>query len=252
MTQDIERHEMERRVLLAALSLTVKLCHRLNIPLKELISQARVAYLRELREQGLSLAECADHLEVSQRTVKTLSKELRESFDLPDTQHTLPIQIEFMLWRTPMSRARLHQVIHNYDNDTIDQAIDQLIEEERIVLDTTPATAVYTPTQSVNSQLSTEWVKRIGGLNSLMGNLYQTIRQRFIDDDSPHTELSSFARTLSFYLSANKLNDLHELFWKTFVPGIAALDQSSHNDPDALPLKLTLFWAEEPQDDPQD
>ena len=252
---EIQRHELERRVLLAALSLAVRLGCRLGISLKDLTSHARVAYLRELRERGLSLAQCAEQLEVSERTAKNLARELRESFELPDTQHTLPTQIEFMLWRTPMSQARLHQVLRHHDRGDIDDALALLLKQQRVRLDHGPSTPVYVPTQSVNSQLSTQWVKRIGGLNSLLGNLYQTICQRFFDGahDSPQEDARAFARTLSFYASPARLGQLERMFWDQLVPQLAQLDQDSHDDPEALAVKLTLFWASERagSDEPQ-
>lgn len=240
----IERQELDRRVLLGAIGLAIKLCRKLGVSLKELTGLVRVAYLRELRAQGLSLAECADHLDVSERTAKNLARELRQSFELPDAQHTLPTRIEFMLWRTPMSLARLRQVIHEHDADEVSAAIDILIEQERVELDSRGATPVYIPTQSVNSQLSTQWVKRIGGLNSLIDNLYQTIAMRFLQDDVSESE--AFARTLSFYLTPGRLEDLQELFWKVMVPRISELDQASHAEPDAHSVKMTLFWAASP------
>lgn len=250
---DIDRPELERRILLATLSLAVRLCCRLGLPLKDLVGHVRIAYLRELRQQGLSLAECAQRLEVSERTAKTLAKELRESFELPDTQHTLPTKIEFMLWRTPMSQARLHQVLRDHSHKELDEAIALLVEQERIRLDREPATPVYIPTQSVNSQLSPEWIKRIGGLSSLLDNLYHTIDQRFfeeappVEDESPPEE-SSFARTLSFYVAQGKFELLQKLFWEVVVPQISTIDQDSHKAPKAWPVKLTMFWAREPQD----
>ncbi len=240
----IERQELDRRVLLGAIGLAVKLCRRLGVPLKEFTGLVRVAYMRELRAQGLSLAECAERLDVSERTAKNLARELRQSFELPDAQHTLPTRIEFMLWRAPMSLARLKQVIHDHDATQVEAAIDVLLEQERIELDARGSTPVYIPTQSVNSQLSTQWVKRIGGLNSLVDNLYQTIALRFLKDEVSEEE--AFARTLSFYLTPDRLASLQELFWKVMVPRISELDQASHSEPDAHTVKMTLFWAAAP------
>lgn len=247
----IARRELDRRVLLGAISLGVKLAMKLEISLKEVTSLVRVAYMRELRAQGLSLLECADVLGVSERTAKNLARELRQSFDLPDKEHTLPTQIEFMLWRAPMSLARLKQVIQEHDAAEVEDAVALLVEQERVSLDTTQN--VYVTTQSVNSQLSTDWVKRVGGLNSLIDNLTRTITQRFFSvpegqeqEDGIETDLSAFARTLSFYVSRGRLEELQQLFWKKVVPEIAALDLASHEEEDAYSVKMTLFWAAEP------
>lgn len=251
----IEREELERRVLLAALSLGVRLCCRLGVPLKELTQHARVAYFRELRQQGLSIAQCAEQLEVSERTAKNLARELRESFELPDHKHTLPTRIEFMLWRSPMSLARLHQVLKEHEHREVDEAVALLLKQQRIRLDDEPSTPVYVPTQSVNSQLSPDWIKRIGGLNSLMDNLYQVIGRRFFDEEpcgDEDEQPQAYARTLSFYVEPGRLSALKRLFWEVVVPQIAALDQESHLKPGALPVKLTMFWASQEEEAPEE
>ena len=239
--------------MLGAISLGVKLAMRLEIPLKEVTRLVRVAYMRELRAQGLSLLECADLLGVSERTAKNLARELRQSFDLPDREHTLPTRIEFMLWRAPMSLARLKQVIQEHDPEEVEEAVELLVEQERVSLD--EAHNVYVPTQSVNSQLSTDWVKRVGGLNSLIDNLTRTITQRFFgpaesggEGRALESDLSAFARTLSFYVSRGRLEELQALFWKKIVPEISALDMASHEEEDAYSVKMTLFWAAEPEE----
>ena len=252
--ESIARRELDRRVLLGAISLGVKLAMRLEIPLKEVTSLMRVAYMRELRARGLSLMECADMLGVSERTAKNLARELRQSFELPDKEHALPTRIEFMLWRAPMSLARLKQVIQDHSSSEVEDAVKLLLEQERVTLD--PAQSVYVTTQSVNSQLSTDWVKRVGGLNSLIDNLTRTITRRFFtpqgEEEELEADLSAFARTLSFYVSRGRLKELQELFWKKVVPEIAALDQASHEEQDAYSVKMTLFWAAEPEEKPDD
>lgn len=245
----IEAKELERRVLFSLLGLVIKTSDMLGISLKELTGLVRVVYFRELRMRGMSNAEIATHLDVSERTVKNLSRELRESYTIPEQEHNLPVQIEFMLWRSPMSVARLRQVLKPYTAAQIDEALELLQEEERIELDTQPATPVYRTTMSVNAQLSPEWVKRIGGLNSLIGNLYDTVKQRFFVEDE-----RAFARTLSFYVLPEKLEELKAMFWKQMVPKISGLDQEAHESPDAHAVKLTMFWAlfdqpSEPEDD---
>ena len=238
---------------MGAVTLAAKLCASLGVPLKEFTGLMRVAYLKELRAKGMNLAQCAEHLNVSERTAKNLSKELRESFELPDVAHALPTRIEFMLWRTPMSAARLNQVLKDQSEEQVQEAIELLLEQERVEIDTRKATPVYRATQSVNSQLSTHWVKRVGGLNSLIDNLARTIALRFFEGDGePVSEDRAFARTLSFYLTPGRLGELQRLFWETIVPKIAELDQASHEEQGAQAVKLTLFWASEPSDDDEE
>lgn len=236
--QDMERAEIAHRVLFSLLGVIAKTSTLLGISLKDLTSLVRVVYFRELRSQGLSNADIASVLEVSERTVKNLSRELRESYSIPEQEHNLPVEIEFMLWRAPMSRARLHQVLRAHAASDIDDALERLLAEERIVLDDALATPVYRPTMSVNALLGPDWVKRIGALNSLVGNLFDTVRQRFFEEDE-----RAFARTLSFTILPEKLEALTQMFWNQMVPTISELDQESHEDERAHGIKMTLFWA---------
>ena len=109
--EEIEARELEHRVFFSLLSLVVRMAAHQKMSLKEVTDWVRVAYFKELRERGMSMAEVAERLGVSQRTAKSLARELRESFFLPEREHNLPTLIEFMLWRVPMSATRLHQVL---------------------------------------------------------------------------------------------------------------------------------------------
>ena len=245
--QDITAEELRLRVLFSLLGPVVALADRFGVSLKELTEWTRLAYFRHLRDAGLGLAEVAERLDVSERTAKTLSRQLRESFFLPEREHNLPTRIEFMLWRQPMSEGRLKQVLPD-DREAVEEALVQLLEQQRIapVRDDGDSTVpTYAPTQSVNSQIGEAWVKRIGSLNSLMGNLHQVVQRRFFGEDA-----RAFARTLTFMLRPEGFGALERLFLETLVPAIAALDEEAAHGTDegsdeAVGVKLSLLWAPE-------
>ncbi len=241
---DIERRELEQRVLFSLLTLIVKMAARQGLGLKDLTDWVRVAYFKELRERDLSIGEVANRLDVSERTAKNLSRQLRESFFLPERAHNLPTMIEFMLWRTPMSAQRLRQVIKGADDEAIDEALERLVDEDRVHLDTSGRTPVYVPTRSVNALLGPDWVGRIGSLNSLMSNLFDTVVGRFFTEDP-----RSFARTLSFYIDPKDYGRLTDFFVRQLVPFLTELDQSSNDQADTEPIRMTLFWAPTELDD---
>ncbi len=235
---EIESRELEHRVLFSLLSLVVRMAAHQGMGLKDVTDWVRVAYFKELRERGMSMAEVADTLGVSPRTAKSLARELRESFFLPEREHNLPTMIEFMLWRVPMSATRLHQVLSGFTRAEIDEALSTLERQERIRLDDSGRTPMYTPTRSVNALVKPEWVGRIGGLNSMIGNLFDTVLGRFF-----HADKRAFARTLTFYLTRGRYAQLESFFKEHLVPLIADLDQASHEDDAADPIRLTIFWA---------
>ena len=235
---EVEAKELEHRVFFSLLGLVVSAADRLGLSLKDVTRWVRVAYVKELKDQGLSYAQIGDRLGTSERTIKNVARELRESFFLPEQEHNLPTRIEFMLWRTPMSEARLKQVLDGVEAEEVDTAIALLLDQGRIEVDDSERTPTYVPTQSVNSQVSPEWVQRIGALNSLASNLYDTVEGRFFRMDP-----RAFARTLSFLIRPSNYADLEELFWETLVPFIAGLDEEAHDADEADPIRLTMFWS---------
>ncbi len=235
--EHISEVELRRRVLLSMLGPVVRLADHFGISLRELTAWVRLAYFKDQRDRGLSLSQISDKLDVSERTSKALSRQLRESFFLPEQAHNLPTLIELMLWRVPMSEARLCQVLPQHSAEAVRAALDVLEREGRVAAHA-GRTTTYAPTQSVNAQVQPQWVKRIGGLNSLMGNLFDVVRGRFFERDE-----RAFARTMSFTVSPDQLDALDALFLEVMVPAIADLDARSHDDPEALSLRMSLCWA---------
>ena len=74
--EDISEVELRRRVLFSMLGPVVRLADHFGISLRELTEWVRLAYFKDQRERGMSLSQISDKLDVSERTSKTLSRQL--------------------------------------------------------------------------------------------------------------------------------------------------------------------------------
>jgi hypothetical protein len=234
-TPGLPEEEVQQRVIYSLLGPCVALAAEFDVPLEELVGWVRVAYFQHLRDRGLTLREASDKLGVSTRTSKRLSQALKVSFLRPEIEHNLPVRIEFMLRAQPMSAARMAQVIHDVSPERVHAALDQLVAEERIVPQR-GRTTTYAVVRSVNSLVRDDWLARIGGLNSLLGNVKDTVLGRFFRRDA-----ASMARTLSFRLAREGGLDALQVAFGTFVERIALLEQEAGED--AEPFRLSVVLA---------
>lgn len=231
--------ERQQRIIYSLLGPSVALAAEFGVPLEELVGWVRVAYFQHLRDRGLTLREASDALGVSTRTTKRLSQALKVSFLRPELEHNLPVRIEFMLRAEAMSAARLAQVIRDVPDEAVHAAIDQLVAEGRIVA-RAGRTTTYEVVRSVNSLVRDDWLARIGGLNSLLGNVKDTVLGRFFRGDR-----ASMARTLSFRLARDGgLEGLHAAFGE-LVRAVANLEEEAGEETDPYRMSVVLAPYEE-------
>ncbi len=242
--QDPERlpeEELQQRIVYALLGPAVSMAASFGVSQKVLQNWVQVAYFEHLRSKGVTLKEAGAAMGVSERTAKRLSREFKTHFLQPELEHNLPVRIEFMLRAEPMSAARLSQVLRQVPPATLAKALEQLEGEGRIVAKP-GRTVTYRVAQSISSLVRDTWIARIGGVNSLLGNLTDTIKGRFFDNDP-----NSFARTMTFHLRPERRAELEAAFGE-LVKVVAALDNDAEGKPGSLPVRLSIFWS--PKNDP--
>ncbi len=234
---DLSPQELESRVLHALGHPLIRLARAFGTPLADAVEALRLAYFRQLKDSGLTLRQIGELLDISERQAKRLQQQLREQFLDVDEGHALPTRIEFMLWATPMSRARVKQVLSGQPVAAVDAAIDTLLAEGRAV-EVAGRTPRLEPARAVNNLVRSTWIARIGGLGSLLSNLTDVVYGRFFQE-----EPRAFARTLSFLVREGDHAELEQLFREVLVPRIAALDERARAAGDGVPLRLSLLWA---------
>jgi len=234
---DIDDRELQRRVLYAIVRPLVRLAEAFRVPLAEVVDLVQTAYFHHLRDKGLKLAAIGERLAISERGAKRLAKQLRETFLDAERRYDLPVRIEFMVWATPMSRTKVKQVLGVPGRD-VEEAIDQLIGEGRLLEEEEGRTPRLVVNRRVNSLVRDTWLTRIGGLNSFLGNLSDAVYGRFF-----RAEPQALARTLSFLVRRGDEGELERIFTEVLVPAIQALDERGQAADEAESFRLSLCWA---------
>ena len=244
--QELPQDELEQRVLFSLLQPVVSMATLFGVNTKDLAGWLQLAHLKHLRARGLTLREAGEQLGVSERTAKRLFRQLKVNFLRPESEHNLSVTLEFMLRAAPMSEARLTQVLRHVPAEDVRKALEQMLAEGRVA-PREGRTVTYEVIKSVNSMVRDTWLARIGGLNSLLQNLTDTVYGRFFRGDP-----RSFARTLTFNVMPERYGALQEQF-EAMVATIAELDEEAEGDPDAVPVRLSLYYApfELAEEDPE-
>lgn len=236
-TPDIDENELRRRVLHALGQPLVRLARAFGTPLADTLTGLRMTYFQQLKDSGVTLREIGELLGVSERQAKRLQQQLREQFFDVDQAHALPLRIEFMLWATSMSRARVKQLLSGHAAADVDAAIDALLRDGRII-EESGRTPRLSPSRAVNNLVRDTWIARVGGLNSLFGNLADVVYGRFFKN-----EPRAFARTMTFLVSDADFAELQRIFAEELVPRIAAMDAKARDAGTGTSVRLSLLWA---------
>lgn len=243
--RELEDAELAERLIYSLLRPAVRLAMRSRLPMKELIRLAKVAYFQELRALGLTLQETADALDASLPTAARLSRELKRNFLRPEIEHQLPQRIEFMLWAEPLSRARLHQVLHEHPPEDIDRALESMVESRRIAR--APGSDVFGLEAPQVRLVSDSWFVRIGSLNHILENLSHTVVARFFETETPR---EAFARNLNLRVPTALLGRLHSLYEEVLWTALVGLDEAAKGESDVHDVRLTFFWHAQKSNDP--
>lgn len=236
---DISQDELVLRVVHALLRPAVQIGGVFGVSLKELTRLLESAYFQDQRARTATLKETASRLGISERSAERLSKQARETFLLPELKHHLPRRIEFMLAASPMSAARIAQVLRDVDEADIQTALQQLVDAGRIRLDG-DRTAVYEPVDGVRSMERDSWVGRVGGLASFAENLANAAWGRFFAQ-----EPAAFARTLTFRLTPERVQQLTDWYTRQVLPHIVTWsEEADAAGADATTaMQMSLCWA---------
>lgn len=238
--QRIPQGELVARVIFALLRPAVRIATLFGVSLKDLTRLLESAHYQEVRTHTPTQRDVADALGVSARTADRLARQLREAFVVPELEHHLPRRIEFMLAATPMSAARLVQVVHDASERDVLEALATLEQDGRVVAEQ-GRTTVYRPASGVRSLPRDSWVNRIGGLESFGENLSNAAWGRFFADDE-----RAFARTLSFRLTEPQIRELDAWYQSAVLPAIVAWSEAAESVQDTTPrtaMQLSLCWA---------
>lgn len=241
--RDISWEEFRDRLLYSMTKPIVKMARFFQTDLKALTHWVRTAYFHELRSSDMTLEEISDFLGVSLPTAARLSKDLKDNFYRPELEHQLPQRIEFMLWAESLSRARICQVITDREDEDIEEAIDQMLDEGRIEPDPENEDR-FQLVEPEGRLVDDSWHTRIGSLNSLLENLSDTVKDRFFKNDS-----EAFARTVSFHMDPDQIEVLEEIYETEVWQRLVELEEEAKDVEDPVEVQLSMFWCPEDESD---
>lgn len=219
------------------LSQSARLAQRVGGSFKEIRELAGLAYFSELRRRGMTQRQAAQQLDISSRKASQLGASLRETFWQSDREAGLPRRIEYILWAAPASRARIKQVLPDIDEALLERAIDALIEEGRVE-ERGERTPVLRVTRGEARLVKDDWISRLDGVENLVRSVGDTIVHRFLVGGT-----ASMARTLSFRMRRDDLDELRDLYENVIWPRLVALERKSEDADDIVEMDLSICWA---------
>lgn len=238
MSEDgFSRSELRERVMYAGLRGLARWARAARMPLKTTTRLLDVAYFHELRAAQLPIKRIAERLGVSPRRAALLSKALKDNFLKAERAHTLPRQVEFMLWAGPLGAARIRQALGDETRlEDVQAALDSLEAEGRV--EKLEGRAAYQVTRANSRMVRDTWLARIDALDHLLQTVGDAVVGRFFEN-----EAQAFARTVSLRIRPDDIAELRRLYEEVIWPRITELDAAAATDPAAQPLNLALLWA---------
>ncbi len=227
----------ERSVVFSTLRPALRLARESDIGVRELQDWVRVGYFKELRNLGLTIAEVAEALGVSEPTANRIAKRLRSDFLVPWEEHELPKRIVLALWQRPRSRARLAQLFPSATRAEIDDALSGLVEEGRI-RPVANQDDKFETARAEDRLVGPDAPKRLGALDTLLSSLAELIRRRFFKADS-----SAFARTVTFRIPQGGGEALQAFYDEQLWPFLAKLEEQAAEEGSSERRQLTIFWT---------
>jgi hypothetical protein len=229
--------EMGRRVLYTLLEPAVRLAFTLGVSMKELIDWLQMAYYHETKRNGLKVMETARLLNVTPRTVTTLSQRLKMNFLCMSEENDLARRIEFVLWAGPLSEIRLCNALEDDPPEQVREVLAQLVANGRVVRENGRTVTFRIARHQVRLARDTLQA-RLDGLSNLLGSVANAVYGRFFKE-----EPLAFARTITLRVREQDLDRLGELYEKVLWERLVEIDRAAAEDPTAHTVDLSIVYA---------
>lgn len=229
--------DLLQRTTFASLRPAARLAARAGFALKEMKHLIELAYYQEARLRGLKMKEISDLMSVSMSKVGLLSKELKEHFVEPETEHGIGRQILSLLWASPLTESRIAQALDEFEAEEVAAALEQLVEEGRITRES-GRTDSYALAASAHRLSTVPWMAKVDGLNTLMDNVFGAVRARFFEGDD-----RAFVRNVAFRVRPEDLERLRNHYENELFPLIVELDEAVDSEGESVPIRLSMLWT---------
>lgn len=193
------------RLVYSLLKPAVRAAARFHVPVRTLVELVRLAYFELLAHSGLTQAQIARRFGQTERHMRSLARRLRTDFFRAEHEIGLVREIEDLVATGSPTAAEISARLRAFDPAKIEEAIEQLVREERIAEDGS-GRLVISPKYVLLS--SEQFQHRIDALNHFMDSVDRAIISRLVFDEreeammktisfsAPPEKLRAFARTL--------------------------------------------------------
>lgn len=239
----MEDTDLVRRLTYAALRPAARLAVRGGMSLRDMKKLVELAYYQEARRRGLKMKEVAELMSVSMAKVGLLSKGLKEYFLQPELEHGIGRQIISLLWATPLSEARITQALPEYDDEEVRAALDRLVERGHLHR-TDERTEQYSLGAPMHRLETDPWMAKVDGFNTLLTTVSAAVRRRFFLPDE-----RAMVRNVAFRVRPEDVDRLREHYERELFPLICELDEAVQGDEESVPIRLSMLWAPDLEDE---
>lgn len=231
--------ERGRRVILGFLTGAAQVARMCRVPFGEVRNLIEMAQFTDARSEGMTLGQIAAAFGVSMRKVSQLASRSKTNFVDLHPGADLPRRIEFLLWAEPLSRARILQTLRLLDEQDVDAALGDLLDEGRIRTVRRNRTDVFERVDENSRLVTADDQARLEGLTHAISVLAAAVYGRFFRDEE-----KALYRTISFYMRAEDLPELRE-YYDQLWNKIQELEERAKLDPNTLKMEISLAYAPE-------
>lgn len=208
------------RLVYSLLKPAVRAAARFHVPVRTLVELVRLAYFELLAHGGLTQAQIARRFGQTERHMRSLAQRLRTDFFRAEHEIGLVREIEDLVATRSPTAADIHAQLRAFDAARIEEAIDQLLREERIVQDDS-GRLVISPKYVLLS--SEQFQHRIDALNHFMDSVDRAIISRLVFDEREEAMM----KTISFSATPEKLRAFARALEGDLRRGISTLEEDA-------------------------
>ena len=208
------------RLVYSLLKPAVRAAARFHVPVRTLVELVRLAYFELLSHAGLTQAQIARRFGQTERHMRSLARRMRTDFFRAEQEIGLLREIENLVATRSPTSAEIHALLRAFDAAQIDEAIHQLLQEERIVHDDSERLVISPKYVLLSSE---QFQHRIDALNHFMDSVDRAIISRLVFDEREEAMM----KTISFSAQPEKLRAFVRSFEGDLRRGISMLEEDA-------------------------
>jgi hypothetical protein len=208
------------RLVYSLLKPAVRAAARFHVPVRTLVELVRLAYFELLTRNGLTQAQIARRFGQTERHMRSLARRLRTDFFKAEQEIGLVREIENLVGTHSPLQSELHKKFRAFGEAQVDEAVDLLLGEERIVRDDSGRLAI---SQKYVLLSSDQFQHRIDALNHFLESVGRAVISRLVFDEREEAMM----KTISFSASPARLRTFVRTLEGDLRREIAAMEEDA-------------------------